>query len=75
MLPQACLRPGLSHVPRPVFLLPLMETWVPIDKKSQALSLSAEGEMSQCSETQNGHSMSRQSLDYPEPLLPAGMAV
>lgn len=60
---------GLSHVPRPVFLLPLMETCTPIDKRSPAVSLSAKGELSQCPETQDGYSMSAWSLEHPELLL------
>lgn len=51
---QAWQPPGLSLAPRPVFLLPLMETCVPIDQRIPAVSLSAEGELSQCSETQDG---------------------
>lgn len=52
-----------------------MGTCVPIDKKSPSVSLSAEGEMSQCSENQNERFVSVWSLDHLESLLPIEMAV
>lgn len=39
------------------------------------MSLSADGETSQCSENQNECFVSVWSLDHPEPLLPVEMAV
>lgn len=40
-----------------------------------SVSLSADGETSQCSENQNERFVSVWSLDHPEPLLPVEMAV